>query len=293
MTEPVLYPIGYGTDLVTIDVLIRRELSGMEPEVARRWIVFFVANRGLLGPGDGWRPTPSNTSAASMRGESFHQTQTYADGTKWFVALDCVRRNPTPGGKHLAPLTGQIPVQGSAAAKRWGIHANVGTPGQKGWESWHGQDVETDGWQTWVNAGRKRPIQGYPTPDIPLPDPTPTPLPEVRAVLERFEAINPVRFFDTRGLGGEVPAGQYAVTAPGVTGRKGVKVGVKILGPDAPGYATVWTGDVPAPGVSSHDFVTDQTTNTIIDVPLAADGTFKVYVSAKCGIIVDLYGYWT
>lgn len=291
----ILYPIGYDAQLVTIEELIRREMAGMEPETARRWITFFVAHNGQLGIGDGWRPTPSNTSAASMRGESFHQTQTYSDGTRWFTALDCVRRNPVAGGKHLAPKTGQIPVQGTSAAAKWGIHANVGTPGSTGWESWHGQDVETDGWATWVFQGRKRPRRGYPIPSDVLPpvQPLPTPTSEVQ-VLNVFEALmSPTRFFNTRGFGGIVAAGQYSVIAPNSAGKKGVTVGVKIIDAVQAGYCTVWPGTVPTPDVSQIDFVPGVVSNTVVTVPLAADGSFKVYISQNAGIIIDLYGHWT
>lgn len=174
-----LYPIGYGTELVTLEELITREMGhGMLPEAQRRHIALIVDRGGELGIGDGWRPTPSNTSEASKKGQSFHQTQTFADGTKGWVAIDFVCRNPS-GGKHVAPVTGVIPVQGTKESRVWGIHANVGTPGQSGWEPWHGQPIELDGWQTWVNAGRPNIQQNYPLPgDSSKPDPLPPSLEE-------------------------------------------------------------------------------------------------------------------
>jgi hypothetical protein len=70
-----------------------------------------------------------------------------------------------------------IPVQGSYEATLFGIHANVGTPGQSGFESWHGQPIELDGWQTWHDAGRPLPVAGYPLPNDPSP-PDQTPITE-------------------------------------------------------------------------------------------------------------------
>jgi hypothetical protein len=134
----------------------------MEPEAARRHINYIEHMNGLIGVGDGWRPTPSGTSPASIRGESFHQTQTWGDGTRWWTAIDYVRSNP--GGNHVTCRTGDLPTQGTFEAMTWGIHANVGTPGKAGWEPWHAQPIEHDGWLTWVNGGRKRPAPGYPIP---------------------------------------------------------------------------------------------------------------------------------
>jgi hypothetical protein len=101
---------------------------------------------------------------------SFHQDQRYADGTVWYTAVDLVARNP--GTVHRAPRVDECPQQGSAEAKRWGVHINTS-------ESWHIQPIENDGYQTWVNAGRKRPVPGYPIPNegtSPSP-PTHSPIP--------------------------------------------------------------------------------------------------------------------
>lgn len=130
--------------------------------------------------------------------------------------------------------------------------------------------------------------------------PTPTPTPEppgVVTIMERFNAVTPSRPFDTRGLGGVpvgvIAAGQYGVSGPWPLEAKGVKVGVKVFSPQAVGYATVWRGDTPAPNVSPIDYFAGQTVNTVIDVPLAADRTFKVFISQNAGIAIDYYGYWT
>lgn len=133
-----------------------------------------------------------------------------------------------------------------------------------------------------------------PTP-TPTPPPPPPTDPEVIAVFERFHAVYPSRFFDTLGLGGDgvVPADQYGIKPPAPAGATGVKVGVKLVDPREAGYGTVWSGNTPAPGVSSHDYAQGQETNCLIDVPLAADGTFKVYINQPCRVVIDYYGYHT
>lgn len=124
-----------------------------------------------------------------------------------------------------------------------------------------------------------------------LPAPILTSEVQVLNVLEAL--MSPTRFYDSRPFGGPFPAGQYSVMAPGVAGKKAVEVGVKIIGAGVAGYATVWPGTVPAPAVSQIDFAASGASNTVMTVPVAADGSFKVYVSQNAGIVIDLYGYWT
>ena len=165
----VLYPIGYGTSRVTMAELQRRHAGGMEPEYARRLFAWLKSQNGKFGIGGGWRPNPSQVSQASREGKSFHQTQTYADGTKWYAAVDLVVW--VGGGKvHRAPSRTEAIWQGTAESKRIGLHCNIDS------ETWHMQAIEMDGWQSWVNGGRKRPMPGYPIPaDITVQPPTSLP----------------------------------------------------------------------------------------------------------------------
>lgn len=158
------YPVGYGTARVSFDELKHRYCDGMEPEYARRLFAWIESKNGAVGIGSGWRPNESTVSQASRLGRSFHQTQTFADGAKHFCAVDLV---VATAGKHTSggvPVE-LVPVQGRDEARRWGVHVNIGTPGKPGFESWHMQPVEIDGWVTWANAGRRRPTPGY---DLPV-----------------------------------------------------------------------------------------------------------------------------
>lgn len=167
MTE-VLYPVGYATARVTMTELQRRYAGGMEPEYARRLFAWLKSQNGKFGIGGGWRPNPSNVSLASQQGKSFHQTQTFNDGTKWFCAVDLVVYNP--GGVHRAPTRAEAVWQGSDAAKKAGVHCNIDS------ETWHMQPVEIDGYDSWVTGGRVRPKPNYPiTGAIPVTGPTTLP----------------------------------------------------------------------------------------------------------------------
>ena len=167
-----LYPVGYGHELLPMEKVRERYASKFHPVAWKLHEDYMVHMGGLLGPGGGWRPTPSDTSEASRLGKSFHQTQTYASGTKGCCAIDYVARNGN--NVHRAPRTGELPIQGSPEAAEWGIHANVGRPGSGGWEPWHAQPIQMDGYDTWLHQGRPdpRPVASKPEPPPP-PKPTP------------------------------------------------------------------------------------------------------------------------
>lgn len=159
-----LYPTGYQTSLVTLDTLRREHTAsgdgfGMEPVYADRLFDWIAAQGGLIGIGDGWRPYGSDTSPASAANKSFHQTQQFGDGTRWFCAVDLVA--VAPGTVHRSPTWAEVPEQGSPDATAWGVHANV--PG----EPWHLQPIELDGFDSWDRAGRPRPTPIGPSPQPP------------------------------------------------------------------------------------------------------------------------------
>lgn len=157
------YPTGYGQSLVSLDRLHAIHAQhGIEPEYARRLFAWLRSRNGQIGIGGSWRPNPSSISPASRAGHSFHQTQRFNDGSHHFCAVDLVARN---GGRPHRTLTVTESVpQSSPDALAWGLHMNVGVPHQHGYESWHMQPVEIDGYQSWANRGRRRPRAGYPLP---------------------------------------------------------------------------------------------------------------------------------
>ncbi len=160
-----LYPKGYGTDLVTLKALRGWDAGKFHPEYERRLFAWLEHRGGIFGIGDGWRLTQPIKDGVAPEGRSFHQFQTFTSGLVRCCAVDLVVRNP--GGLHRAPNWSEVPAQGSLEAELWGLHCNVGAPGQVGSEPWHMQPVEIDGWQTWVNAGRPDPVAGYPLPTDP------------------------------------------------------------------------------------------------------------------------------
>lgn len=150
------HPYGYGTARADLATLERKYGGPMHPEYRRRLFAWLAATAGRIGIGSAWRPTPDPVSAASRAGRSFHQTQRFADGFRGIAAVDLVALNP--GKVHRSPTWDEVPRQGSAEARRWGLHANVSG------EPWHLQPIELDGFGSWERAGRPAPHAGYAIP---------------------------------------------------------------------------------------------------------------------------------
>jgi hypothetical protein len=153
--DNLLIPDGYGRREITLGQARAKYAHQFIPETWDKHEALIIAHAGMLGVGGAWRHNPSSISAASRAGHSFHQTQRFSDGRTGILAIDYVMRNGS--NVHRAPRAGELPLQGSAEAARFGVHINVGTPGHRGFESWHCQDVIADGFASWVRAGRRVP----------------------------------------------------------------------------------------------------------------------------------------
>lgn len=162
-----MYPTGYGTTLVSLEELFRRHhVDKMHPEFARRLRAWLVSKNGAVGIGGSWRATQPAKPGFAPEGQSFHQSQRFSSGNDWFCAVDLVHVNP--GKVHRSPTWNEVPKQGTAATKEFGVHCNVDG------EPWHMQPIEIDGWGSWSSSGRKEPVAGYPLPaDEGAPEPTP------------------------------------------------------------------------------------------------------------------------
>lgn len=206
MTE-VLYPIFYGTRLVTMDVLRATFQPNMHPAHWPRIENFLLHQGGKFGIGGGYRPpgTQPNRPGFAPPGESFHEGQQFPSG-RYYCALDMVVVNP--GYVHRAPLWTEVPQQTSQLALNYGVHANVGRPGERGAESWHFQPVELDGFKAWAAAGKPDIMYNYPfVVSLPRPTPPQPPVPPTQPdtkgiivqftsrTLKRGSVGNDVKFF--------------------------------------------------------------------------------------------------
>jgi hypothetical protein len=158
-------PFKYSNQYMSLRDLEQIMLRDYHPEYVRRFIGWLHYKNGNVGAGGLARTEqPNKPGFAPSLEQSFHWAgQKYADGVTGACAVDTVYRDgPDPGDAHDGIAWTEVPIQGSAEAVKWGIHANVGTP-DKG-ESWHIQAVEIDGHASWVAAGRPAPARGYPIP---------------------------------------------------------------------------------------------------------------------------------
>ena len=264
----IVYPHGYGTTLVTIDELFRRNhVEKMHPEYARRLRRWLIDQRGHIGIGGSWRDTGAQPDKPGFapEGKSFHQYQRFASGIVAFAAVDLVARNP--GGIHRSPNWSEVPAQGSDWAKKYGVHANVSS------ESWHLQAIEIDGFDSWKNAGSPDPTTNYPI------------LGETGEL--DMKIVNPpIRVLDTRTAAKVSAGGEVVVKIPTV-GATAAFVNITVTQADAQGYVTAWSGVGPKPNVSNVNFVAGETECNGSWVPLSG-GSFKVFAKSGCHLIVDL-----
>lgn len=110
--------------------------------------------------------------------------------------------------------------------------------------------------------------------------------------LGRLEPLPaPLRLADTRL--GDAPlrltgGTAMAVAVPGATAGSTAAVSVAAVGPEAPGYVTVYPCDQPLPTASNLNYVGWHTVANLAFVPVAADGSVCVYSKATTDVIVDL-----
>lgn len=113
----------------------------------------------------------------------------------------------------------------------------------------------------------------------------------------RFVGVTPARITDTRATGPVQPTSTVTVATSGVggvaAGARAVVVNLTAVLPTGSGYLTAYPAD-PRPGVSSVNFPARLTVANLAVVPVASDGTFKVFNSAgQTNVVVDVVGYFS
>jgi len=267
-----LYPTRYGTRLVTLaDLKAEHHPDKMHPEFARRLFAWIESQGGKVGIGGSWRDdgTQPDKPGFAPEGKSFHQYQQFPSGV-YFAAVDLVVRDP--GKVHRAPRWDEVPVQGSAQAKFWGVHCNVST------ESWHMQPVINhipgydglDGWQGWINQGQPDLEIGYGLKELDM------------------KLVNPPqRIYDSRNTR-QLTDGQIVIVKVPGAAVPAAFVNITVTGAVRKGYATAWSGNTQIPNVSNLNYQPAESICNTSWVPLTATNTFSVYVHSGCQLIVDL-----
>lgn len=164
-----MYPIAYGTQLVSFADMRRRYEKMMHPEFARRLFAWLPTQGGRIGIGSGHRSTAtqmrlwlSNPRRFARPGNSFHEEHRWASGIIGYAAVDLVHVSG-PGRQHRSPTFAEC-----ESAKHFGLHVFISG------EPWHMQLIETRSASAWKRAGRPDPkminLPGTVTPP-PTPDP--------------------------------------------------------------------------------------------------------------------------
>lgn len=272
-----------GTYLSLRSVARILEEEGYEWATARRHLALMHARGGSLGPGGTWRTTPHPVSLASQRGQSFHQDQDFANGHRGPAAIDYVWMDgPDAGTWHDGVPTGGVPVQGTPEALTFGIHANVGTVGTSGFESWHGQPIEIDGWGSATGNG------SHPAPAI---DPNyilpanHNPDPEVETEMKPFRK----RVYDSRKAGGRFKKGETRRIEIGKVNA--ALLNVQAIQPSAPGYIEIWPGGTRNLSQSVLAFgEAGGVVTTVALVDVGADGYVSVFTLVDTDLVLEIQG---
>lgn len=112
----------------------------------------------------------------------------------------------------------------------------------------------------------------------------------------RPENILP-RIFDTRGPADNFDAykpkaaATFTVSVPGGAGKTCAIINVATVHSDGPGFLTIWAGGE-RPTSSDLNFPVAQAIANEVTVPLAADGSFKVFTNTRTHVFMDLKGYY-
>lgn len=106
-----------------------------------------------------------------------------------------------------------------------------------------------------------------------------------------FVVVAPYRTLDTRAEA-RLDAGQEIVVYPGIGRAVAVAVNITLTGTVGPGYLTAWAeGERPDISIVNSSHADENVANYAV-VPLAADGTFRIYSSAPADVVVDVMGYY-
>ncbi len=136
-------------------------------------------------------------------------------------------------------------------------------------------------------------------------------VPPVTGALNLF-TLTPCRVLDTRLAANQLPPGAYGgpavpplsdrvLVAPGHCGipgtAKAIALNVTAVSAPAPGYLSLFPGDVTAPLVSALNFSAGQTraNNAIVRLASSGSGTFAVHngtIGQSVHVVVDVFGYF-
>ncbi|MFJ2598566.1 PKD domain-containing protein [Streptomyces erythrochromogenes] len=125
-----------------------------------------------------------------------------------------------------------------------------------------------------------------------------------RASDSGYTSMTPARFVDTREGVGTTKGmlGSRSAFTTRIGGLQGVPqnitavaLNVTVTEPQGPGHLTAFSGSGPVPTASNLNFVPGQTVANAVIVPVATDGTIKIFNGAwsPTHVVVDVVGYYS
>lgn len=106
-----------------------------------------------------------------------------------------------------------------------------------------------------------------------------------------YEPITPTRVLDTRPTGRLARDSEIVVNA-GRAGARAAHVNLTCVGSIGEGFFTAWASGSRPDASVLNTWVPGQIVCNAANVPLAPDGTFRVYTSAGENLLVDVMGYY-
>lgn len=300
-----------GTYITLRDLNAELARSNFLRSSRRRHLALLHSRGGKLGVGGHTRVCPHPVSQASRNCESFHQIQEFwanlakTATVRASTAIDYVWEDGDDANDwHDVVPTGGVPVQGSAEARRFGIHANVGTPGSSGFESWHGQPIEIDGFRS-ATGNRSHPApyidEHYPLPPEHDPFPDDIDLPPQEPTMIHVPDYAQ-RIFDTRDSEASgLPSWQSSNLARFKAGESRdvivarddaldtVFVNITVIEPDGGGFVTVYGGQkANVPGTSNVSWLGKGGVHENSGFIATHGDHIHIYAHVGCEIAVDL-----
>jgi len=109
-----------------------------------------------------------------------------------------------------------------------------------------------------------------------------------------YVAVDPARVLDTRAGGARRPEARTTIIVhTNRTGATAVGINIALTETEGPGFVTAWASDTAQPFTSIiNSTEAGENISNFVIVPVAADGTFKLYTNSATHVVVDLMGYF-
>lgn len=114
---------------------------------------------------------------------------------------------------------------------------------------------------------------------------------EPREEDDMFQPITPTRVLDTRPTG-RLARDSETVVNVGRVGARAAHVNVTVVDSTGWGFLTAWAQGARPDASVLNTWLSGQTVCNAVTIPVASDGTFRLYTSAGEHVLVDVMGFY-